>query len=61
MSKIRILKKSSALTPLFSGFYGPTIFEKTDLGACRWPIFMEIQFKLEISIYNLKKSRSFIG
>ena len=42
-------QKKSALPPLFYGFYGPTISELTDLGACHWPIFME----------NLVQTRNF--
>jgi len=29
------------VAPLFYGFYGTTIFEKTDSGACRCRFFME--------------------
>ena len=42
MSKIRILIfVLFRVAPLFYGFYGTTIFEKTDSGACRGSFFME--------------------
>ena len=40
MSKIRI-SNFFRVAPLFYGFYGTMIFEKTDSGACRWLFFME--------------------
>ena len=58
MSKIRILKKNSALPPLFYGFYGPTISELTDLGACHWPILMEDPVQTREFQYIILKNRA---
>ena len=30
-----------SVAPLFYGFYGTMIFEKTDSGACHWPFFIK--------------------
>ena len=38
---IYYLKNNLSVAPLFYGFYGTTIFEKTDSGACRISFFME--------------------
>ena len=54
MSKIRIMKKKIRGALLFYGFYGTTIFEKTDSGACRGSFFMENQVQARnFSIYFL--------
>ena len=63
MSKIRILTFFFSAAPLFYGFYGTTIFEKTDSGACRSLFLIEMSnaarnFSNEDGVYVARSQKS---
>ena len=62
MSKIRILEKMFQRCPLsFLVFMGPRFSRKLTREPFEAAFSWKIRVKLEISIYNFLKSRSFIG